>query len=86
MITQTDIQKKIEAALLGAHVRVYDLTGTSDHYQVTVVSQQFEGKTMIDQHRLVKTIFDKDIASGELHALSLKTFTPQEWAKKEALT
>ncbi len=82
MISQNEIQKRIEEKLAGASVRVVDLTGTSDHYQVMIMCPQFEGKSMIDQHRLVKSIFDKDIASGELHALSLKTFTPQEWAKR----
>ena len=82
MITQKEIQKRIQETLTGAEVQVNDLTGTSDHYQVMVVSPQFEGKSMIDQHRMVKAIFDKDIASGELHALSLKTYTPQQWVKK----
>ena len=82
MINPNEIQKRLKEKLTGAEVQVHDLTGTSDHFQVLVICQQFEGKSMIDQHRMVKTIFDKDIASGELHALSLKTFTPQEWAKR----
>ena len=82
MILSTDIQKRIEQSLQGAKVTVTDLTGTSDHFQVTVVCPAFEGKSMLNQHRIVKALFDKDIASGVLHALSLKTFTPTEWAKK----
>jgi stress-induced morphogen len=82
MILASEIQRRIEETLQGSKVEVIDLTGTSDHFQVRVVSQLFEGKTMINQHRLVKTVFDKDIASGDLHALSLKTFTPAEWAKR----
>jgi acid stress-induced BolA-like protein IbaG/YrbA len=81
-MNSTDIQKRIEAKLPGARVMVRDLTGTSDHYQVMVVSSMFEGKSMIDQHRMVKAVFEGDINSGELHALSLKTFTPGEWEKK----
>ena len=77
-----EIQKKIESTLVGSQAQVKDLTGTADHYQVIVISPQFEGKSMIDQHRLVKGVFEKDIASGEVHALSLKTFTPAQWALK----
>lgn len=80
-MTVADVQKTIEEKLPGATALVKDLTGTQDHYQVTVISQLFEGKKMIDQHRLVKAIFDPDIQSGEVHALSIKTYTPAEWEK-----
>jgi acid stress-induced BolA-like protein IbaG/YrbA len=81
-MTPSQIQQKIEEKLPGSKALVHDLTGTADHYQVVVISPQFEGKSMIDQHRMVKGVFDKDIASGEVHALSLKTFTPLEWEKR----
>jgi len=81
-MSPAEIQKKIEDTLKGSQAQVRDLTGTADHYQVVVISPQFQGKSMVDQHRLVKSVFEKDIASGEVHALSLKTYTPEEWAKK----
>lgn len=81
-MSPVELQKKIEATLKGSEAQVTDLTGTADHYQVVVISSQFEGKSMIDQHRLVKSVFEKDIASGEVHALSLKTYTPDQWAQK----
>lgn len=81
-MTQDEIQKKIETRFPGSQVLVHDLTGTADHYQVTVISTFFEGKSMIDQHRMIKAVFDQDIASGDVHALSLKTFTPGEWKKR----
>lgn len=82
-MTPSQVQKIIEERLPGSKAIVQDLTGTQDHYQVVVVSSAFEGKKMIDQHRMVKAFFDGDIQSGEVHALSLKTFTPQEWEKKQ---
>jgi acid stress-induced BolA-like protein IbaG/YrbA len=81
-MTQLQLQQKIEEKLPGSVVQVQDLTGTSDHYQVLVVSPAFVGKSMIEQHRMVKGVFEADIASGEVHALSLKTFTPEEWEKR----
>ncbi len=77
-----EIQQRIEAVLPGAKVMIRDLTGTADHWEVTVISPIFQGKRMLDQHRMVKGLFEKEIASGSLHALSLKTYTPEEWSKK----
>lgn len=81
-MTTQQVQEKIETTLQGARAQVTDLTGTSDHFQVIVISTAFEGKSMIEQHRLVKAVFDKDIASGEVHAFTLKTFTPEQWAQR----
>jgi acid stress-induced BolA-like protein IbaG/YrbA len=78
-----DIENVIKNKLPGAEAFVTDLTGTQDHYQVVIVSSLFEGKKMIEQHRMVKSFFDADIQSGELHALSLKTYTPSEWGRKQ---
>ena len=58
-----------------------DLTGTQDHYQVVVVSPAFEGKMMIEQHRLVMGTVQKEIDSGEVHALTMKTFSPAQYRK-----
>ncbi len=81
-MTIKEVQDFIESKWPGTKAIVEDLTGTQDHYQVTVISELFSGKKMIDQHRLVKTLFDPHIQSGNVHALSLKTFTPAEWAQK----
>ena len=77
-----EIEKKICEKFPGSRVEIRDLTGTADHWQVTVVSEAFQGKSMLEQHRLVKGIFEAEIASGNLHAFSLKTYTPEEWSKK----
>lgn len=77
------IKQVIEQKLPGAQVSIRDLTGTADHWEVWVVSDSFRGKSMLEQHRLVKGFFEADIASGVLHAFSLKTYTPEEWAKKQ---
>ena len=78
----SEIKKVIEQKLSDAQVSIRDLTGTADHWEVVVVSKAFEGKPMLAQHRMIKSFFEADIASGALHAFSLKTYTPEEWAKK----
>lgn len=64
------------------HIEVEDLTGTKDHFQVTVVSEVFAGKKLIEQHRMVYAPFEKEIG-GPIHAFSIKTYTPEKWEKKQ---
>ena len=79
----SEMQNRIETQWPGSQVEVRDLTGTADHWQVTVVSPAFEGKSMLEQHRMVKGLFEAEISSGALHALSLKTYIPEEWKRNE---
>jgi acid stress-induced BolA-like protein IbaG/YrbA len=67
------VKRLIEAGIPGASVEV---TGDGRHFEATVVSDQFEGKSLIQQHRMVKDTVKAQIASDELHALSIKTRTP----------
>ncbi len=75
MPTAEDIKQRIEASIPGARAEVEDYTGGGDHFRATVTSAAFEGRTRIEQHRLVYEIFATDIG-GAIHALSLKTQTP----------
>lgn len=80
--TPEEIQSMIIGRFPDAQVALKDLTGTGDHWQVTVVTKAFEGKPMLEQHRMVKSVFEADINSGAVHAFSLKTYTPEEWSKR----
>jgi acid stress-induced BolA-like protein IbaG/YrbA len=71
-----ELKQKIETLAPGTKAQVMDLTGTMDHYQVIVVSPVFEGKLMMAQHRLVMGTVQAEIDSGEVHALTMKTYTP----------
>ena len=77
MITPDEIEKRIAEALPGARIEVRDMTGGGDHYDVIVVSQQFEGKLPVARHRMVYAPL-KDVLGGALHALKLETRTPEE--------
>jgi len=50
------------------------------HYQIIVVSRQFEGKTQLERHRLIYGILQLDFGK-QIHALAVKTFTPEEWRR-----
>ena len=82
-LTPESLKATLEAALPGAQAQFQDLTGTADHWQVIVVAAAFEGKSLIEQHRIVKHIFDPQIQSGVLHALTIRTFTPTQWEKQK---
>jgi stress-induced morphogen len=75
MIEPSEIQNRIEKALPDARVVVSDLTGGRDHYQVEVVSTVFAGMSKLQRHRKIYDLFS-DVMGGALHALSLKTTTP----------
>jgi stress-induced morphogen len=77
MPTSDEIKSRIESALPEARADVEDWTGGGDHFRATVVSPAFTGLSRIEQHRLVMDIFDGEIG-GPIHALSLKTHTPEQ--------
>jgi stress-induced morphogen len=74
---QEAIIAKIRAALPDAEVALKDLTGTRDHWEATVVSAAFAGKTLIQRHRMVYDALAEEM-KGPIHALSLKTYTPDQ--------
>lgn len=82
MLDPARLKSQIEAALPGADVEVKDYTGTGDHFEARVIAPQFLGKSMIQQHQMVYAPFKDVLATGELHAFTLKTYTPEQWQKQ----
>jgi stress-induced morphogen len=82
-ITPSQVKASIEAGIPDAIVQISDLTGGGDHYQAVVVSAQFSGKSTIQQHRLVYGTVREAMASGAIHALALKTYTPETWQTEQ---
>jgi stress-induced morphogen len=77
MPSAEDIKQRIEQSIPGALADVEDYTGGGDHFSATVTAAAFAGRTRIEQHRLVYEVFGEEIG-GAIHALSLKTQTPQK--------
>ena len=73
-----ELKQLIEAGIPGAEATVQ---GEGDHFEATVVSAAFEGKTMVQQHQLVYAALG-DLMQGAVHALALRTFTPEQRAKQ----
>jgi monothiol glutaredoxin len=74
------VQQLIEQGFEEAEVRV---TGEGCSLEVTVISQEFAGLARIKQHRRVQDRVKHLLASGELHALSINTYTPEEWVVRQ---
>jgi acid stress-induced BolA-like protein IbaG/YrbA len=84
MLDPKELARKIAEALPGAEVEVIDTTGTGDHFEARVVSESFVGKSMIEQHQQVYAPLNPWLKTGELHALALKTYSPEQWNKRKA--
>ena len=76
------IKNKIIQNLTPVYVDVVDLRG-GDHIMATIVSTLFENKSMIEQHQMVYALFSCEMSTNEIHALTLKTYTPSRWEKEK---
>ena len=71
----SEVQALIQAGMPDAGIEVSDMTGTGDHFNITVTSKSFSGKTLIEQHRLVFALLEKEM-NNRIHAVQLKTKIP----------
>ncbi|MBI3205811.1 MAG: BolA family transcriptional regulator [Myxococcales bacterium] len=80
MMEPEQVRALLIQAFPEADVQVDDMTGTRDHFDARIVSEAFTGKSRIEQHQLVYAALG-DAIHGPIHALKLKTYTPEAWAK-----
>jgi acid stress-induced BolA-like protein IbaG/YrbA len=77
-MTANELRSTIMNGLLCDHVEV--LGDDGQHFEAVIVSPQFTGKNMIQQHQLVYLALG-DRMRAEIHALAMRTFTPHAWAQ-----
>lgn len=77
MIENDALTALIRVDMPDAEVTVVDRTGTMDHFNVTVRSSAFRGKTLIEQHQLVYGALRAALKDGRVHAVELKTLIPE---------
>lgn len=71
-----EIERLIKTALPDAKIEIRDLAGDGDHYAATVISEEFRGKSRVQQHQMVYAALQGNMG-GVLHALALQTSTPE---------
>ncbi|MDK2123153.1 BolA family protein [Parachitinimonas caeni] len=77
------LKPEVLAQYIAAGVKcdVLEVSGDGHHFEATIVSVEFSGKSRIQQHQIVYRALG-DRMREEVHALSMKTFSPEEWASK----
>ena len=77
-----EVKRLIEAGLPNCQVTV---TGDGSHFEAVIIGEVFEGQSPVKKQQLVYATVNDEITSGKLHALSIKTYTPDEWKKASKL-
>ena len=92
MVVKTSIEDKLTRELLPATLVVENEShkhsvpaGSETHFKVTVVSSRFDGLGRVDRHKLVYAILKDELAGG-VHALTITSRTPAEWAADPAVS
>ena len=75
MITKTEVINLIKKKLPSAQVFVENIKG-NDHLQINVIAPEFIGLSLVKQHQLIYSALKEELASEAIHALALKTKTP----------
>ena len=75
MTTKNKVINLIKQKITDSEILVENLKG-DDHLQVTVISSEFNGLSLVKQHQLVYSALKDELASEAIHALALKTETP----------
>ncbi|MBC7719159.1 MAG: BolA family transcriptional regulator [Chitinophagaceae bacterium] len=78
-MTSEELQSIIAAGLQCEHL---ELSGDGRHWYATIVSNAFDGQRLIKRHQKVYATLGGRMQTDEVHALSMKTYTPAEWAAK----
>jgi acid stress-induced BolA-like protein IbaG/YrbA len=77
----SELQQIIESGLPCQHIEV---DGDGRHWSAVIVSPEFEGKRLIQRHQRVYATLGTRMHTDEVHALSMKTYTPAEWAAQKS--
>jgi stress-induced morphogen len=72
-----EITAKIRVSIPDAEVSLKDLTGTQDHWEASITSDAFTGKSLIERHRMVNRALAEEL-KGPIHALTLTLKTRTE--------
>jgi len=72
-----EIETLIKESLPDAQVSIEDLRGDGDHYAAQIITEEFKGKTRVQQHQMIYNAMEGKVGK-ELHALALNTSAPKD--------
>ncbi len=78
MMTPSEVEQKIRAGIPDCEVRAVNLNDSNDHFEVTIISENFCGRSVVEQHRMVYSALG-DAMNEAIHALVIKTLTPDQY-------
>jgi BolA protein len=88
MTVQQTIEDKLTQNLSPLHLEVVNESnnhnvppGSESHFKVVVVSDQFEGKSLIQRHRMINEVLQDEL-QNKIHALALHTYTQEDWQQR----
>lgn len=89
MTMQQTITDKLNGTLRPTYLEVINEshqhnvpTGSESHFKVIIVSPNFKGRSLVQRHQVINELLKDELAEN-LHALSLKTYTPEEWTERQ---
>ncbi len=80
MMPIDEVKTMLEGAFPGSQIELSSPMEDDNHFQLVVVSDRFDGKSMVEQHQLVYQALGGAMDEA-IHALALRTFTPEQWSK-----
>jgi acid stress-induced BolA-like protein IbaG/YrbA len=80
MVRPEEVQAYIEQ---GMRCDLVQVAGDGHHFEAVIVSPEFRGRSRVQQHQLVYRVLG-DRMREEIHALSMQTYTPEDWAARQA--
>ncbi|XP_060674904.1 protein BOLA2 [Ziziphus jujuba] len=85
-VTKEQVESSLTSKLNPSHLEVIDTSGgCGASFTIEIVSEQFEGKRLLERHRLVNTALEG--VMKEIHALSIKkAVTPEQWKQQQSST
>ena len=77
MMDPEGVKELLQPSFPNATIEVIDQTGTFDHFGVYVESPEFNGKPLVQQHRMVQKALQDALSDGRIHAVQIKTAVPK---------
>ncbi len=73
---KTDLKDILELNIKSSKVEIF--TNDNNHFNAIIISELFKEKSILERQKMVYEVIGKYISSGEIHAISFKTYTPDE--------